>query len=248
MGLSLNMNVMNQIVKGVSIYEEQEPIESVCLVLKGRVLVHRDGMQTILGSGNFLGICDLYSGSNSVSYTAFDNVVVYPFSVKSPEDVQNIIKANKEYGGLMVASLSRYIRDLCANVTALSNEADNLCTFLRNYYDLYKTEAKNANYKILPFEELEALRMYEKSELLDMRKAEFYSECASIAIEVQKSYYQNETVCLYYIEEQTELARQLILECSEIAGYLSINLKRLYDTGENCLFKRTANLIIDINA
>ncbi len=248
MGLSLNMNVMNQIVKGVSIYEEQEPIESVCLVLKGRVLVHRDGMQTILGSGNFLGICDLYSGSNSVSYTAFDNVVVYPFPVKSPEDVQNIIKANKEYGGLMVASLSRYIRDLCVNVTALSNEADNLCTFLRNYYDLYKTEANNTKYMIVPFEELETLRMYEKSELLDMRKAEFYSECASIAIEVQKAYYQNETVCLYYIEEQTELARQLILECSEIAGYLSTNLKRLYDTGENCLFKRTAKLIIDINA
>ncbi len=248
MGLNINMNVMNQIVKGVSIYEEKEPVESVCLVLKGRVLVHRDGMHTILGSGNFLGICDLYSGSHSVSYTAFDNAVVYPFPVKSPEDVENIIKSNKEYGGLMVASLSRYIRDLCAIVTALSNEADNLYTFLKNYYDLYKTEAKNAMYKVMPLEELELLRMYEKSELLDMRKAEYYSECASIAIEVQKAYYQNETVSLYHIEEQTELARQLILECSEIAGYLSANLKRLFDVGENCLFKRTAKLIIDVNA
>lgn len=248
MGLSLNMNVMNQVVKGVSIYEEQEPVESVCLVLKGRVLAHRDGMHTILGSGNFLGICDLYSGINSVTYTAYDNAVVYPFPVKAPEDIENIIQLNKEYGGLMVASLSRYIRDLLGIVTALTSEADNLYTFLKDYHELYKAEAKEDMYKVMPIEEIENLQMYEQSELLDLRKAEYYSECAGIAIEVQKAFYQSETICLYHIEEQTELARQIILECSEIADYLRNNLKWLFDVGEKCLFKRAARLIIDSNA
>ncbi|MFA9463490.1 MAG: hypothetical protein ACERKN_04295 [Velocimicrobium sp.] len=248
MGLSLNMNVMNQVVKGVSIYEEMEPVESVCLVLKGRILVHRDGMQTILGTGNFLGICDLYSGKNSVSYTAVDNAVVYPFPVKEPEDVRNIIQSNKEYGGLMVASLSRYIRELNGIVTALLNETDELYAFLRDYYERYKEQAKAVSFNVNPFNELESLAVYEKSEVLDLHKAEYYSECASIAVDVQKAFYQTEMICLYHIEEQTELARQLILEASEITDYLYVNFKKLYDVGETCLFKQIARLIIELNA
>lgn len=248
MGISLNMNGMNQIVKGVSIYEEKEPVESICLVLKGRVLVRRNGMYTILGSGNFLGLSDLYSGIHCVSYTAFDNVVVYPFSVKSSTDIESIIKGNKEYGALMVASLSRYIRELSLIVKSFSNEADELYTFLKDYYELYSSQAKDKAYNCMPVEEIESLENYQKSELLDLNKAEYYSECARIPMEVQKAFYQNETICLYHIEEQTELARQLILECTELAGYLRNQAKLLFDSSEHCLFKRIARLIMDLNA
>ncbi|MDK2809005.1 MAG: hypothetical protein PWP24_1742, partial [Clostridiales bacterium] len=248
MGLKLNMNAMNQIVKGVPIWEENETITSVCLVLKGRILVQREGMQTILGTGNFLGICDLYSGSSSVTYTAYDNAVIYPFSVRSPGDIETIIHKNKEYGGLMVASLSRYIRELRGIVEELSNEARDLCIFLQDYYERYQIQAKKVDFNVPELKELSVMEDYEMSELLDMRKAEYYSECAGVPIEVQKEFYQNETICVYHIEEQTELARQLILECTEIYQFLKATAKKLYDKGEYCLFKQVARCIITLNA
>lgn len=247
MGLSLNMNVMNQIVKGVSIYEENEPVESICLVLKGRVVAHRDGIQTILGSGNFLGICDIYTGTNSVTYTAFDNAVVYPFPIKTAQDIRSIIQKNNEYGGLMVASLSRYIRDLRTTMEAYSSEAEQFYLFLKDYYELYKSEVIKADYEVRPIEEFENLRMYGKNLLLDTSKAEYYSECAGVAVDIQKAFYQNETISIYHIEEQTELARQLILECSEIASYLKDNMKILFSDSENSLFRRTARFIMELN-
>lgn len=246
MGLNLNMNAVNQVVKGVTIYEEKEPVESIGLVLKGRVAVNREGVHTILGTGNFLGICDIYAGSNSVSYTAFDNVVIYPFPVKGAEDIASILAANKEYGGLMAASLSRYIRDLHAVYLSLIGEAESMYDLLTNYYQVYKTSVKNNGLRVKSIEALENLEQYGKTTLLDLHKAEYYSECAGIPIEVQKAFYQNNVISMYHIEEQTEAARQIILECTEVASYIRKLVSCLLSKGSDCLFKMIVQLLIDL--
>lgn len=246
MGLNLNMNAVNQVVKGVTIYEEKEPVESIGLVLKGRVAVSREGVHTILGTGNFLGICDIYAGSNSVSYTAFDNVVIYPFPVKGAEDIASILAANKEYGGLMAASLSRYIRDLHAVYLSLIGEAESMYDLLTNYYQVYKTSVKNNGLRVKGIEALENLERYGKTTLLDLHKAEYYSECAGIPIEVQKAFYQNNVISMYHIEEQTEAARQIILECTEVASYIRRLVSCLLSKGSDCLFKMIVQLLIDL--
>ena len=76
MGIDLRVNTVNQIARGVTIYSEGEPVESVCLVLKGRVLVEKRGVRLVIGSGNFLGVSDLEEGVYGVSYTAFDNASI----------------------------------------------------------------------------------------------------------------------------------------------------------------------------
>lgn len=246
MGLNLNMNAMNQIVKGVTIFEEKEPVESIGLVLKGRVLVSREGVRTILGTGNFLGICDIYAGSSSVSYTAFDNTVIYPFPVKGAEDINTILEANKEYGGLMAASLSRYIRDLYSIYLALIAEAESMYDLLTNYYEVYKASVKKNGIRGKGIEALESLEQYEKTTLLDLHKAKYYSECAGIAIDVQKAFYQKNVISMYHIEEQTEVARQIILECSEVAVYIRKLMKSLLSDSPDCLFKRIVQLLMDL--
>ncbi len=247
MGLSLNFNAMNQVVKGVTIYEEHEPLESICLVLKGRVHVHRDGMQMLLGTGNFLGICDLYTGQANASYTAFDNTVVYPFPVKGGEDIPILLESNPDYGGVIVASLNRYIRDLTVSLRSLLTAVDEMTTFLQYGYETYLKEGKRSGFPVYPLAAMEKLKPYEKSDLLDMHKADYYSECAGILVEVQKAYYQNNIISLYHIEEQTELGRQLVLEHSEVAAYLTQQVGLLLNYGEECLFKRITNLIINLN-
>ena len=70
MKVNLNMDGVNQVSKDSVIYEKNEPLQSVCLILKGRVLVEADGIRTVFSSGNFLGACDIDMQVHSFTYTA----------------------------------------------------------------------------------------------------------------------------------------------------------------------------------
>ena len=58
MAADLTMNTTNSVPKGAVVFEKGDPLESVALVLKGRVTVQADGVRMNLGAGNFLGMCD----------------------------------------------------------------------------------------------------------------------------------------------------------------------------------------------
>jgi hypothetical protein len=61
MEYKMNLNAVNQFVKGTQIYTEGDTVLSAALVLKGRVLIHNDGAKVIVSTGTFLGINDLYT-------------------------------------------------------------------------------------------------------------------------------------------------------------------------------------------
>lgn len=246
MGLNLNMKATNQIAKGVTIFEEGEDVESLCLVLKGRVNAQRNGIRCILGSGNFIGICDLYAGKYEITYSAFDNVVLYPFPVRAPEDIETVLAVNKEYGGLMVVSLNRYIRELYGNMRALIKEAGRLYLFLMDNYELYKAEIAEVGLVMKPFTAMDQLQEYERNDSCDIRKAEYYTECAEIPIDAQKAFYQTEGICLYNVEEQTQLVGQILLETGEVASYIFKLIGILLDSSDECLFKRIAQIVITL--
>ena len=59
MKAELKRNNVNQIIKGTNIFEAGDEVTEIGLVIKGRVCVQADGVKTVIGSGNFLGLCDL---------------------------------------------------------------------------------------------------------------------------------------------------------------------------------------------
>lgn len=246
MGIELKINTVNQIAKGVAIYSEGETVETVCLVLKGRVLVEKRGVRLVIGSGNFLGISDIEEGVYGVSYTAFDNAVVYPFAVRESVDIENIITANKEYGSLMVASLSKYIKELKDVQQSLLNGANSLYTFLKVQYDLYKEICKENGYAVKGNEALEKMESFAANHNADARQLNYYVQCADTPIDVQKAFYRNSTICLYHVEEQVELVREVIRESVETAEYYDSLRKELYSNGQDNLFRLVSGLLIQL--
>ena len=53
MAANLNLNGVNQITKGEFLYEQNQKVNSVSLILKGRVLVYNNGVKTLMGSGSY---------------------------------------------------------------------------------------------------------------------------------------------------------------------------------------------------
>ena len=69
MKAELKKNSVNQIIKGTDIFEEGDEVTEVGLVIKGRVRVHTEGVNLVVGSGNFLGLCDLTDKTHQVKPT-----------------------------------------------------------------------------------------------------------------------------------------------------------------------------------
>ena len=72
----LKKGSINQILKGTDIYEAGEFLDSIAMVVKGRIRVHGYGINLVVGSGCFLGVRDLNRGAHSVTYTAQTNAVI----------------------------------------------------------------------------------------------------------------------------------------------------------------------------
>ena len=67
MKVEMKRNSVNQVIKDTNIFEEGDAVTVVGLVIKGRVRVRADGVNLVLGSGNFLGLCDLGDGIHKVT-------------------------------------------------------------------------------------------------------------------------------------------------------------------------------------
>ena len=77
MAESLVFNGNSSITKGTVIFEKGQPLQSTALILKGRVIVQGEGVRMTIGSGNFLGMCDVWKKEHSFTYVALDDLVLF---------------------------------------------------------------------------------------------------------------------------------------------------------------------------
>ena len=132
MGIILNPNTVNQLAKGSEFYTEGEPVSSVAMITKGRVLIHNEGARVIMGPGAFLGINDLYLGRYQTFYTALEELMIYVFPANRLEELENVISSNKDYHGFMVASFYKVIYDLDQIYQGLIRNCSELYEFLKD--------------------------------------------------------------------------------------------------------------------
>ena len=119
----LKKGSINQILKGTDIYEAGEFLDSIAMVVKGRIRVHGYGINLVVGSGCFLGVRDLNRGAHSVTYTAQTNAVIYVFpSSGAMSDIRKIMQINKDYVALMVSGLHRSLAEQEAAYHALTGK------------------------------------------------------------------------------------------------------------------------------
>ena len=224
MKAELKKNSVNQIIKGTNIFEEGDEVAEIGLVVKGRVRVQAEGVNLVLGSGNFLGLCDLPDKQHKVTYAADTNSVVYSFPASDfNATVQALIKANKDYAPLMVSTLSKYIRELSKNLLELDGKAGSVCQFLKKAYQAYIEIGKQTGAKTNTLRKIEDLAEWEGKNNPGLRKTEYYRACAEVAPEIQKAFFgASIVISMTHIAEQVELVRGLQKRCRELAEYLKL--------------------------
>lgn len=248
MGMKLNNYAVNQAEKGTVIYDANEQINSVCIILKGRVLAVNNGSKVVLASGSFLGVSDLYIGRYLNSYVAFDDVTFYCFPIQKADELAEIFGANKDYKGILVASLTRYINELDKIYSALNMTASKLYDFIKLNYTKYLDAGNRFNYPVTAIPAIEEVEEYGSDSEIDEKKIQYYKGCAKISLDIWKSFCSVEdTVSLYLVEETAGLIIQLTMECNFLASYIAELFDGLINKTDICLFKNFAALAISVD-
>ncbi len=214
---------VNQIIKGYDIFVKGEDALYVGLVLKGRIKVHTEGINLEIGSGHFLGICDLPDSVYQVTYTAVTNSAIYIFEVKEnmEDTLDSILSANKEYGALMVSAMNKYIRSLGDIYQSMEEQAEK--TFLRigEICQSYHNLCKQHGTEMMTIDTDGKLLSDIHQHAVNTEQIAYYQACAVVKPEIQKAFYgSSESIVRYHLAEQIALTQRLLEQCGEAAKYL----------------------------
>ncbi len=237
MDWKMNPNAVNQFIKGTNIYTEGEPVFSVAMIVKGRVLLQNDGAKVIMGSGTFLGIQDLYHGKYQSTYVAYDDLMIYVFPVNRIEELETILSFHKDYHGFMVASFYKIIYELEQAYQGLLKNGAEIHQFLTDTYQNYIASATQKGYKIKRSERIASLRLPENElEHLEDRIG-YYCECKNLPMDAVKLFYSyGNAVTLYQVEDQVDVVNQQMEALKQLSGDFINIAECLVDETDQCLF------------
>ena len=171
MKAELKKNSLNQIIKGLEVFTAGDEVTEIGLVIKGRVRVMAPGVNLVVGSGNFLGLCDLDTKVHSVTYVAETNSAVYSFATTGLlSSIRALLTVNKDYAPLMVSTLSTYISELSKIFDQTEILSGDLWQFLKESYQSYLSYGKASGTQILSIPVLEQLDMKADDEIVNLEK------------------------------------------------------------------------------
>ncbi len=242
--VQITINSMNSLSSGDVLYEKGEAVTSIGLLVKGRVEAVSEGMCAVLSSGNFLGICDVEKGSHTFTYIAKDDVTVYILAVKGLESVEHLLKAKPEYCGLLVTSLNFLTVELLKRLTQFKKENDSLNEFIDKKYLLCEEVGKSSGIDVDTASSRQKLEKYAQGTVNLSEKTEYYRQCASIPIDVQKKYFSGSAyIAFSHYREQCQVIDSLVAACGLYGEHLYRHFMGLV-LDEDSLFQTVAKLAL----
>lgn len=242
--VQITANSMNSISSGSVLYERGDAVDSIGLLVKGRVEAVSDGVCTVLSSGNFLGVCDVEKGNHTFTYTAKDDATVYILSVNGLESIENLLRIKPEYCGLMVTSLNFFIVELLKRLEQLKKENDILFDFMNKKLLLCAETGKSNGIDVDTESPLQKITKYSQDEVQLSDKTEYYKQCAGLSIDAQKKFFSgSQYIAFFHYREQCQVIDSLVHACSFYGQYLYKYFRSLV-MDEDSLFHTIAKLAL----
>lgn len=233
MGIRLKVNEMNEISKGTVIYDAEAPVDYICVLLKGRVELYNEGSRVLFGSGSFLGVQDLGMGRYLSGCMAVEDSIIYAFPAAGPQIVERILSMNKDYHGLMMYTVVRYVSMLYHIREEMKAKAEEGYRLLMSLYHEYMNCAREIGMLSPKIAEIESFAVIDTDSVIDQKKLVYYLEMASVPLDVIKAFYGSSIgLTQYPLEQAGGVCTELILENTEYAGYL-VSLRKLLFASEN---------------
>ncbi len=246
MAENLVLNGNSSVSKGTVIFEKGQPLQTAALLLKGRVVVQGQGLRLVIGSGNFLGMCDVWKKEHSFTYVALDDSVLYGIPMQNEEQACELLQEKPQYRGLLVTSLNFFFHDIFRVYGKLKSEAEKVSQFTEESYDRYRKLAEDAGLAAEQISSMDRLRDREIENYSLPERVSYFIQCSKIPIEQQKGYYgSNAYVAKDYFAEQCRILPQLLEGCRYYSDWLT-RYFRILIMNEKNLFSLVGRMALGV--
>ncbi len=244
--MQITINAVNQADAGTCILQQGEPVEYICMVLKGKAVAKSKGVNLVLGAGSFLGMSDFYAGKYLCNYVATEAITFFAFPTSEAKGLKHILTANRDYGGLMVWSFARYITELNHLFEEICENAKQLGEKVKEHYLRYTECGTNLGLTLRRLTFAEELKPLLLTHIPNAKKVAYYQEAARIPLEKHKGYYLDSMLMSeQQVEDEAALINVLLTACKEAAEYYEDVFFCLMNNGEQNLFLYVAALLVE---
>jgi len=244
MGFELKGNAVNQVLKGTTLFFENEPAAYIGVVIRGRICAIGDAVKLSFGPGSFVGVCDLYLGHYVSDYIVDEDAMVYAFPVEDKESLVEILEGNnKEYRGLMVNSLIKNFYELSRINKQYHTMTGEIYGLLSGSYEKYKMFCRDMGEGTVSLAALEQLKEYQDEEPMDCSRFPYFEELAKVPADIQKAFFAcGIKLCVAHVEEISGLIAALMIDSRETSEYLRETVSALYNDGSQNLLSALISL------
>lgn len=246
--MEFKLNSVNQVTKDTIFFQRGYPVEFVGMLVRGRTEVTCSGTKTLLGSGSFLGLNDIYRGEFTCDYKAYDDVVLYVFPAEGEESIRKILTTNKDYHGLSVMFLERFLSELCKTGDVLEDASKELYRFIMECYKEYQNLCLAMGHSVRSLAMIQSIESPAKIQSnLEQNKVQYYLECAKIPMDAQKAYYGNSVfAAIFQIGELSKMVDAQLKLCSEYVTCIQNYFSLLIHGQDRSLFHCEISLAMEI--
>lgn len=92
-----------------------------------------------IGSGNFLGMCDVWKKEHSFTYVALDDLVLFGLPMENEKQAALLLEQKPQYRGLLVTSLNFFYHDVFRVFGKLKTETRRWPSLCTDLFTLSKT-------------------------------------------------------------------------------------------------------------
>lgn len=217
----LKANGKNAVKKGEIIFQKDEEMKQIGIVLSGKVMMQGENVRMIRPQGSYLALNALENQFYSATYTALEDSVVYALPLQGESTIRNIIAKNADYRAIMVSSQFRTAVELYRIKSSLNERAERLCSFAQRSYEEYKGICAAVGIPAIGVEELEELQPYEEPQGVNEERIPYYEEGAKIPLSATKMYFSySEEMAYFQAIEIVELVTALLEDCAEVTEYI----------------------------
>ncbi len=238
----------NAIPKGTVIFEEKDPLNCICAVIKGSVTARNDFVKVDLPTGTFIGIPDSTNKRYLMDYVAGPSCMIYAFPVVDFDGLRKMLStSNKDYKGLIVTSLTKLYGELMKineRYIALSSQ---IYPVLKENYDRYVKACKNGGMAIAELTGIDELKAYSDRDPIPKNERDYYLEFSMVPGNVTKAFFGDslEMVMRTVIETSSAILKMLD-NTMNMGAYISEFYSVIYNDGDNNLLSRAVHLARDL--
>ena len=206
---------------GSVIFREGEPIDQLSLITKGEVEASLPGSTFRLEKADMIGLCDIGSGTHSLTYTAISDTSVVHNNYEGFGSIETLVRSNADLAYLIVKSMCYQITECLCFRARLKQKADSAYELIQGTFSEYGRLSKTYASTPRKLPGLQELTQFFETEPVEEWIHDYYTGIKSLDANThQKFFYGKPGISLGFLHKSADDVFRVKHSCRDHLEYL----------------------------